>query len=256
MTCCKCNKTGRCRNCSCVKAGIHCQSCLPSRLGSCSNITSTDTRQTATTDDIPSAEVSPSSSPLLSQSSSPPDSDSLQPISVLSSSLPASRPLPPFSVFKSPLAAATKAPLFSLPFSSRGLGAFTDLNAPVFSYTNTVSPLVSCTLPAPPDSPRPNSPPSSPTHSTDDKSYDDLLKDTYDEVVHWKKNCFKIPLLNAGKSFVTELSRLYSAFAEGSAIESTALMAAMVLPILLLQNPHKRSKTKEHIACLERRMKS
>ena len=118
--------------------------------------------------------------------------------------------------------------------------------------------MVSCTLPAPPDSPRPNSPrpASSPTHSTDDKSYDDLLKDTYDEVVHWKKNCFKIPLGNAGKSFVTELSRLYSAFAEGSAIESTALMAAMVLPILLLQNPHKRSKTKEHIACLERRMKS
>ena len=38
MTCCKCNKTGRCRNCSCVKAGIHCQSCLSSRLGLCQTL--------------------------------------------------------------------------------------------------------------------------------------------------------------------------------------------------------------------------
>lgn len=35
--CCKCNRTGRCRNCSCVKAGKHCLSCLPSCLGQCVN---------------------------------------------------------------------------------------------------------------------------------------------------------------------------------------------------------------------------
>ncbi len=34
MTCCRCNKTGRCRNCSCVKTGSQCLSC---RLGQCSN---------------------------------------------------------------------------------------------------------------------------------------------------------------------------------------------------------------------------
>ena len=44
------------------------------------------------------------------------------------------------------------------------------------------------------------------------------LKDAYDEVVHWKKNCFKIPLGSAGKSFAAELSRLYTAFADSSAL--------------------------------------
>ena len=37
MTCCRCNKTGQCRNCSCAKTGNDCQSCLPSHLGQCSN---------------------------------------------------------------------------------------------------------------------------------------------------------------------------------------------------------------------------
>ena len=37
MPCCKCNRTGRCRNCACVKAGRPCLSCLPARLGQCTN---------------------------------------------------------------------------------------------------------------------------------------------------------------------------------------------------------------------------
>ena len=37
-------------------------------------------------------------------------------------------------------------------------------------------------------------------------------------------------------------------------MESIALRAAMLMPILLLQKPHARSKTKEHIKCLERRL--
>ena len=63
------------------------------------------------------------------------------------------------------------------------------------------------------------------------------------------------PLGNVGKSFVADLSRLYNAFATGSALESIALMAAIVLPILVLQSPHCRSRVKEHIACLERCLK-
>ena len=38
-------------------------------------------------------------------------------------------------------------------------------------------------------------------------------------------NLFKVPLGNVGKSLVAELSRLYNAFASGSALESIALMA-------------------------------
>ncbi len=90
----------------------------------------------------------------------------------------------------------------------------------------------------------------------DPQSFCELLQAIYKEVVHWRKNCFMIPLGNAGKSFVNELCRLYNAFADASALEGVALMATIVLPILVLQQPHNRSKTKEHISCLERRLKA
>ena len=89
----------------------------------------------------------------------------------------------------------------------------------------------------------------------DSSRFSTVLETAYDETVHWRKNCFKIPHGNAGKSFVNELARLFQAFATGSALESVALKAAMTLPPLLLQKPHRNSKTKTLIACLERRMK-
>lgn len=39
-TCCRCNGSGRCRNCSCVKAQRQCTNCLPKRKGTCSNTNS------------------------------------------------------------------------------------------------------------------------------------------------------------------------------------------------------------------------
>jgi len=53
----------------------------------------------------------------------------------------------------------------------------------------------------------------------------------YAEVVHWRRNCFSVPFGKAGKDFVKELSMLYSAYGSASALESVALMAAIVLPI-------------------------
>ncbi len=47
----------------------------------------------------------------------------------------------------------------------------------------------------------------------------------YKETVHWKPNLFKIPQGNAGKTLVTEMARLYNAFATGSALESIAMAA-------------------------------
>ena len=85
----------------------------------------------------------------------------------------------------------------------------------------------------------------------DHTSFTKMLDSAYDETVHWKKNCFKIPQGNAGKSFTNELARLFHAFA----LESVALKAATVLPLLVLQKPHRRSKPKDHIGCLERRLK-
>ena len=51
-----------------------------------------------------------------------------------------------------------------------------------------------------------------------------------------------------------ELTRLFTAYAEGSSLESAALTAAFLLPMLVLQKPHARSKSKDHTVHLQRRM--
>ena len=47
---------------------------------------------------------------------------------------------------------------------------------------------------------------------------------------------------------------MFRAYADGSALESVAMKAAMVMPALLLQKPHPRSKAKDHTLHLERRL--
>ena len=102
----------------------------------------------------------------------------------------------------------------------------------------------------------PSAKPSFTWGSFDSATFINSLNATYDEVVHWKPNFFKVPYGNTGKSFVSKLSRLYRAFATGSAMESIAMKAAIVLPILLLQKPFRNSKANKHSACLERRLKT
>ena len=52
-----------------------------------------------------------------------------------------------------------------------------------------------------------------------------------------------------------EVTRLFTAYAENSALESVSLKAAMIMPTLLLQKPHQRSKPKEFSSHLEHRLK-
>ena len=51
---------------------------------------------------------------------------------------------------------------------------------------------------------------------------------------------FSVPSGNAGNAFVSELARLFQAYAEGSALESIALKAVTVMSALLLQKKHHR----------------
>ena len=51
----------------------------------------------------------------------------------------------------------------------------------------------------------------------------------YKEVVHWHRNMFRVPSGSAGKA------ELYQAYVDGSGLESIALKACTVAPILLLQ---------------------
>ena len=88
----------------------------------------------------------------------------------------------------------------------------------------------------------------------DAESFTHSLSAAYAEVVHWKKNLFSVPQGNSGKKFVQELSRLFRAYAEQSALESVALQAITVMSILLLQKPACNSKPKDHASCLDRRL--
>ena len=91
--------------------------------------------------------------------------------------------------------------------------------------------------------------------NVDGSMYKEAITNAYSEVVHWKRNIFKVPLGRAGKSFVHELFHLFKAYAEGNSLELIALTDAMTLPSLLLQKPHRSSKAKEHVQCLERHLK-
>ena len=46
-TCCRCNASGRCTNCSCKKANRVCVNCLPFRQGHCNNPPKPDTTEAA-----------------------------------------------------------------------------------------------------------------------------------------------------------------------------------------------------------------
>ena len=81
----------------------------------------------------------------------------------------------------------------------------------------------------------------------DATQFTDTVNTAYAEAVHCKMNLFKVPYGKAGKSFVSELARLFKAFATSSALESVHLKAATLMPILLLQKPPCKSKAKDHI---------
>ena len=79
----------------------------------------------------------------------------------------------------------------------------------------------------------------------------EFIVSAYEEVVHWRPNLFMIPFGKAGKSFVQELAKLYQAFADQSSLHSIALMACSVMQPVLLQQPYKQSKAKDHSTCLK-----
>ena len=75
-----------------------------------------------------------------------------------------------------------------------------------------------------------------------------LIDRAYSEIVHWRRNLFKIPSGKAGTVFVNELTHLLSAYADATTMENIAMKAAMTMPALLLQRPHPRSRSADLIA--------
>lgn len=92
------------------------------------------------------------------------------------------------------------------------------------------------------------------TWSDVDAETHQTLDSAYDEVVNWKRNIFKLPMGRSGKALRPGVIPSFSSvYAEASALQSVALIAVMVMPSLL-QRPHRFSKTRNHVACLERRL--
>ena len=58
-------------------------------------------------------------------------------------------------------------------------------------------------------------------------------------IVHWRRIFSKVSSGKARKDFIRELTRMFRAYADSSAIESVALKAAMAMPALLLQKTSK-----------------
>ena len=81
-----------------------------------------------------------------------------------------------------------------------------------------------------------------------------VIQCAYSEIAHWRRNTFMVPSSKAGKQFVRELTALFNAYVQGSALESVALTSVMVACALLLQNPHPTSKCRDHVTALERRL--
>ena len=88
------------------------------------------------------------------------------------------------------------------------------------------------------------------------EDFTQIINSSYDEVVHWRRNLFKVPSGKSGKAFVGELARLFASYGEESILEPIALKAAFTSesPVLMLQKPHSRSKAKEHSVHLQRRL--
>ena len=216
--CCRCNSNGRCRGCVCVRGGRTCTSCTPSRSGRCENFSTAETdRAKNTTDMEPPARPAQQLElhDLNGMSSNEKDLPSNGSIELECTGTAAPQDTSRSNQNENSEESSQFHPLPS----------FTALSAPNFQWGEK-----------------------------DGEHLIQMADRCYDAVVHWRRNLFKIPSGKVGVALVHELSRLFQAYAESSALEGVALKAAMILPALLLQKPHARSRTKEHTKHLERRL--
>ena len=80
------------------------------------------------------------------------------------------------------------------------------------------------------------------------------IDEIYGETVHWRCNLFDVPRGRTGMQFVRGLACLLESYSLATALESVAMKAVMIMPALLLQSPHPKSKDKEHVARLDNRL--
>ena len=210
--CCRCNASGSYKNCSCKKANRTCLNCLPHRRGCCAN-----------------------SVPQISLSATDPALTCPNPPSSLHTSIRVDEVTPP----EAPELAGTQLSLTPA-ILTPAISTPAILPA-IFTPANSTSATIADLPPF-----VPISTPNFRWGDVDGETFACSINRSYEVIVHWRRNLFKVPSGKAGKAFVRELTRMFRAYADGSALESVAMKAAMVMPALLLQKPHPRSKAKDH----------
>ena len=91
-------------------------------------------------------------------------------------------------------------------------------------------------------------------NAVDGPTFCHKVEAAYKGVTKWRRNIFNIPTGKAGTMFVNELSRLLGEYGSKSPMEKYTISAAMIIPHLLLPKSHAKSKTRDHVSCLERRL--
>ena len=90
-------------------------------------------------------------------------------------------------------------------------------------------------------------------HSADDLNQ--IISAIYEEVVFWRKNLFKLPSGAAGKSYITETTKLITMWNERrKPMFDISLKMVMIMPALLLQKPTNKSNAKQHVEYLKKRI--
>ena len=232
-TCCRCNASGCCTNCSCKKANRVCVNCLPFRQGHCKNPPNPDTTEAAEQGseqhtDIPQSETH-------DQDQASPRDGGNGPV-LMPTPTPTSENLTP-QVDTSLTTTASQLPRPTTKSTEQ---------QPTGPMVTSIPDNPSRDPPPLPLPPLPvYMPASHPTFrwgDKDGKTFINSIELCYSEIVHWRKNLFRVPTGKAGKAFVHELARLFRAVADSSALESVAMRVAMIMPVLLIQKPHQRSR--------------
>ena len=223
--CCRCNGNGRCKGCVCVRSGKHCTNCTQNQVGRCENRGGVASAEPDNQDQgrncvnqdyaLVNGQIENLGQPTEREGMELSDVEVFRESPLLDDRIEA-----------------------TLPHDNR-----TSIMESVKSYNyEDPWPLPSC------------SQPNFQWGSKDGKAFCDMIDEAYDDIVHWKRNIFLLPSGVAGKSFIQEITRLLLAFAEGSALECIALKASFVMQILLLQKPSRKSKSKDHVNHLKRRL--
>ena len=80
------------------------------------------------------------------------------------------------------------------------------------------------------------------------------IENAYDEITTWRKNTFLVPYGKTGRDFIDQLTKHVNDWNNGTEMQHIALKAAIVLLAAGLQKPYRKSKAKEHQACLAKRL--